>query len=124
MEQQRLYFEEKMRRLEKEKALKVLHLEEEYAQLLEEKASYERKLKTVELESKTAIKKSPENTKRIKELERENKVLIDLNDQLKKSLQKLQERVQFLEKKVLDESAKDKKIKEMEVRDFLFQENN
>lgn len=118
MEQQRLYFEEKLRRLEKEKNLKLLYLEEEYAHLLEEKSTIEKKWMELENQFKQSNKKNPEMQKKLKDLEKENKLLTEINDTLKKAQQKWQEKAQVLEKKILDDNAKEKKIKELEVNIF------
>lgn len=116
MEQQRLYFEEKLRKIEKEKNMKIATLEEEYAQLLEDRTSFEKRLSEMEYQMKQSSKKNPETQKKIKELEKENKLLTEINDTLKKAQQKWQEKALSLEKKISEDNSKEKKIRELEVR--------
>eukprot|EP01114_Cavostelium_apophysatum_P021035 TRINITY_DN7222_c0_g1_i1.p1 TRINITY_DN7222_c0_g1~~TRINITY_DN7222_c0_g1_i1.p1 ORF type:complete len:518 (+),score=119.39 TRINITY_DN7222_c0_g1_i1:63-1616(+) len=121
LESQKKYFDEQLRKIERDKLRKVTHLEEEYAQLLEGKVQTERKLRDFDEEKKRHQKKQQALEKHIKDLQQENGFLQEINNALKANQSEWQQKIKEAEQKVADDS-RDKKIQELEeqIRDLMF----
>ncbi len=115
MEAQRHYFEEQLRRIDREKIRKIQYLEDEYAHLLDHKDSYEKKARELLEEKKRVEKKVLQLEKKCKETQKETEFLKQINDALKQNQNEWKQKVEQTEKKLEDDS-KDRKIQDLQVR--------
>jgi hypothetical protein len=75
LEAQRTYFEEQIRRIERDKFKKIHGLEEEYAQLLEIKERQNQKIRELEEEKKKSDKKVVQLEKKLKDVSKDTQFL-------------------------------------------------
>lgn len=121
LEAQRSYFQEQLKRIERQKAAKVGHLEEEFAHLLGNKEIQEQRIKGAEEEKRKLERKSQTLEKKLKDAQKEIEFMKEINDALKSNQEQWKEKIEEMEKKLKDDS-KDKKIQEMEeqIQDLMF----
>jgi len=125
LETQKRFFEERVNLLEHQNQSKIKHLEQEFAELLEEKMDTARRMEIIERQKKTLEKKTHDLEKKMVENSKETEFIKSINDQLEKNQSMWKQKIQETEEKFKQtqiEAAKDEKIRELEeqVRDLMF----
>eukprot|EP00029_Vermamoeba_vermiformis_P002642 TRINITY_DN13019_c0_g1_i1.p1 TRINITY_DN13019_c0_g1~~TRINITY_DN13019_c0_g1_i1.p1 ORF type:complete len:561 (+),score=138.51 TRINITY_DN13019_c0_g1_i1:30-1712(+) len=120
LETQKVFFEELLEKLEKEKEERIQKLSQQSEVLSKEQKEAVTKLKETEKEKKKAEKKSQELEKKLNEVSKETQFLKELNQALETNQKAWQDKIENIEKNLVHE--KDRKIKELEeqVRDLMF----
>jgi BRCA1-associated protein len=120
LETQKVFFEELLEKLEKEKEERIQRLTQQSEVLSKEQKESSTKLKELEKEKKKAEKKSQELEKKLNEVSKESQFLKELNSALETNQKAWQDKIENIEKNLVHD--KDQKIKELEeqVRDLMF----
>jgi len=120
LETQRQYFEEKIKEIDNQRKSKLKFLEEDYAQLLEEKLQYANKMKEMEREKKKLQKRTSELEKKIQESTEEASFLKEINAAMHANQEEWHKKIKAAEDKT-KESEKDKVIQDLQeqVRDLM-----
>jgi len=127
LETQKRFFEERITLIEDRTQSKIKYLEQEYAELFEQKTTTGRKMEEIEKQKKLLERKNGDLEKKMQEVAKETNFLKDINDAMEKNQNewknKIQQAEEQLRKAKMDTDVeKDNKIRELEeqVRDLMF----
>jgi BRCA1-associated protein len=125
LETQKRFFEERISYIEKKTQSKIKFLEQEYAELFEQKTDTGRRMLEIEKQKKALEKRTVDLEKKMHEVAKETDFLKDINDAMERNQTAWKNKIQETEEqlKVAQiETDKDEKIRDLEeqVRDLMF----
>jgi BRCA1-associated protein len=125
LETQKRYFEERISMIENKTQSKIKYLEQEYAELFEQKALTAKRMEELEKQKNALQRKTAELEKKMHEVEKETDFLKNVNRAMELNQENWKSKIEETEellKKAKIQSDKDEKIRELEdqVRDLMF----